>query len=129
MHVPEGADPNEIVEAVRDKLGEKAGLKLLGGMPRSPLLRRLHLDEITGALSAAPIAGTAGTDADVTDVDVSKVNATCCMSREKTRLVAEPRPSMPVPSCIPPWQLCSPHSHACPRLARVAPWLRGCTGL
>ena len=71
MHVPKGANSQEITEAVREKLRDRAGLQLLGGIPRSGLLRRLRLDEITGALGAEPVAG-AHEDADL-DVDVSKV--------------------------------------------------------
>ena len=89
MHVPKGADPREITQAVRDKLGDRAGMKLLGGMPRSSLLRSLRLDEITGALAAVPVAGTQ--EAAELDVDVSKVGQRLLIrSREPMHCVSHP---------------------------------------
>lgn len=69
VHVPEGADPRDITDKIRAKLGPS--LKVFGGIPRSPLLRTLHLDEITGSLGASPVTG--GREVLGLDVDVSKV--------------------------------------------------------
>lgn len=72
MHVPEGADIRVIMDEVQKRLGNTAELPLLGGIPRSTLLRSLRLDEITSALGATVVA--AARDEDSLDVDVSKVH-------------------------------------------------------